>query len=594
MDPLSLVHPDDRAMVRERMVPHADNKETISVYECRLVTKDNRIIFVNIMGTLIPYEGRLAISGNLVDMTERKLAEEEERLTRKRFETLLNVSEMRDTSELELTEYVMQAACRMTESTLAFIGTMTSDESVMELISWSEQTMQNCRVATSPIHFPIEKAGIWADAVRTRKPKIVNDYVAPHPGKKGLPEGHVRITRFLSLPILDNGRVVMVAAVANKSFDYDDADVTRLMLLMQGVWANLERRRSEKALIESEQKFRDIFNNTTDAIHIHTIRDDGTPGRFTEFNDVICRILGYTKEELLTKTPLDITTEYHNPPVEKILEAQRTTGVARFETGYRRKDGMIMPVEVNTHVVTIQGTEVMLGVVRDITERKQVEESLRQTNKKLNLLSSITRHDINNQLMALEGCIQLCENAVDNPFKLQNYIEIEQKIVDTIIHQIAFTKDYEDMGIKAPTWKNVHAIIDNVTTMLPIQNICIYAGDLTLEIFADPLLDKVFYNLIDNALHYGGDQMTEIRISHRDTNGNLVIIVEDDGTGISAEEKEELFTKGFGKHTGLGLFLSREILSITGITIIETGEHGKGARFEILVPKGGYRFAGTT
>ena len=77
-------------------------------------------------------------------------------------------------------------------------------------------------------------------------------------------------------------------------------------------------------------------------------------------------------------------------------------------------------------------------------------------------------------------------------------------------------------------------------------------------------------------------------------NEDLVIIVEDDGIGISAEEKENLFPKGFGKHKGLGFFLSREILSITGIMITETGEHGKGARFEIRLPKGGYRFAGPT
>ncbi|MDO9036431.1 MAG: PAS domain S-box protein, partial [Methanoregula sp.] len=447
----------------------------------------------------------------LEDITERKKAEEEDRLTRERFETLVKVSEMRDASETELSEYVMEAACRMTGSTLAFIGTMTPDESVMDLISWSKSTMPDCMVAASPIHFPVQRAGIWADAIRTHKPKIVNDYSAPHSGKKGLPEGHVRIMRFLSLPILDNGKVVMVAAVANKPDEYDDADVTRLMLLMQGVWGNLQIRRSEEALkmseekfrdifnnandaieivelpdngppgryldlndvacrmlgytkeeilrlgpldintdyfswpfdeimrelhttghatfetehrrkdgvivpvevnshkialmgktvlisiarditerkkaeaaiLQSEQKFRDIFNNTTDAIHIHGINDDGTPGRFTEVNDVTWRMLEYTKEELLTKTPLDIATDYHNPPIEKILEEQRTTGSARFETEYRRKDGTVIPVEINTHVVNIRGIKVMLGVVRDITERKKAEALMKHFNEEL-------------------------------------------------------------------------------------------------------------------------------------------------------------------------------------------------------------------
>jgi signal transduction histidine kinase len=110
-------------------------------------------------------------------------------------------------------------------------------------------------------------------------------------------------------------------------------------------------------------------------------------------------------------------------------------------------------------------------------------------------------------------------------------------------------------------------------------------------VFADPLLEKVFYNLIDNSLHYGGEKMTTIRVTVSGGSEPLRIMYDDDGAGVSADDKKQLFTKGFGKHTGLGLFLSREILSITGISITETGEPGKGARFEITVPEGVYRFA---
>ena len=110
-----------------------------------------------------------------------------------------------------------------------------------------------------------------------------------------------------------------------------------------------------------------------------------------------------------------------------------------------------------------------------------------------------------------------------------------------------------------------------------------------VEMYADPLLQKVFYNLIDNALRYGGGKMTYIRISSHPDQENQIIVVEDDGEGISKEDKTKLFSKGFGKHTGLGLFLSREILSITGLSITENGEFGKGARFEITVPKGMFR-----
>jgi K+-sensing histidine kinase KdpD len=106
-----------------------------------------------------------------------------------------------------------------------------------------------------------------------------------------------------------------------------------------------------------------------------------------------------------------------------------------------------------------------------------------------------------------------------------------------------------------------------------------------IELYADPLIEKVFSNLIENAMRYGGKSMTAIRFSYGCNNNTCTIICEDDGNGVATDEKEKIFMYGFGKNTGLGLFLSREILNITGISIKETGEHHKGARFEIICPQ---------
>ncbi len=103
------------------------------------------------------------------------------------------------------------------------------------------------------------------------------------------------------------------------------------------------------------------------------------------------------------------------------------------------------------------------------------------------------------------------------------------------------------------------------------------------------MLPKVFSNLMDNTLRYAGDKTTvTIRAAVRE--GALIISWEDTGAGIPAEEKEKIFERGYGKNTGLGLFLAREILGITGISIREAGEEGKGARFEITVPPGAFRY----
>jgi len=231
------------------------------------------------------------------------------------------------------------------------------------------------------------------------------------------------------------------------------------------------------------------------------------------------------------------------------------------------------------------------GIAHDITKRKEVEDALRMANKKLNLLSDITWHDIRNQLTALNAYIQLSEEAVDNPAELQEYFVMEQRITGTIAHQISFAKDYETMGVKSPVWQDVSALVRNAGAALPMRNIGLDIGCSGLEVFADSLLEKVFYNLIDNSLRYGG-KITTIRFSALERDGNEVIVCEDDGDGVLAEENEKIFERGFGNNTGLGLTLSRKILSITGITITETGTPGMGARFEMTVAKGAWRMAG--
>lgn len=229
------------------------------------------------------------------------------------------------------------------------------------------------------------------------------------------------------------------------------------------------------------------------------------------------------------------------------------------------------------------GCFLMLNMVRS-------QQELKKTNTKLNLLSSVTRHDISNQLLALSGFLELSRQALGNTKRAEDLIGREERIANTIAHQIQFTGDYEMMGIKEPEWQNVGSIVRKAAAALPVQNIRVRVASQQLEIFADPLLIKVFYNLIDNSLKYGGAGLTTISVTSRESPDGLSLLYEDDGTGIPDTEKPRLFERGFGKNTGLGLFLSKEILSITGISIRETGEPGKGARFEMVLPDGAFRF----
>jgi len=252
------------------------------------------------------------------------------------------------------------------------------------------------------------------------------------------------------------------------------------------------------------------------------------------------------------------------------------------ENGVRVYDEIIAPVRVGNAINGI------IGVNIDITERKQADEAQNLATKKLKLLTSITHHDINNQILALQAYLALMEMKRLDP-AFDEYFRKTRIAAERLSAMIRFSKEYESIGMKTPGWENGRALVETAATQVPLANIRL-ENDIPAgtELFADPLIVKVFYNLMDNAVRYG-ETITKIRFSLKKSGADLVILCEDDGNGIPAEEKEKIFDRGFGKNTGLGLFLSREILSITGIKIQETGEPGKGARFEIIVPQGSFR-----
>ena len=171
---------------------------------------------------------------------------------------------------------------------------------------------------------------------------------------------------------------------------------------------------------------------------------------------------------------------------------------------------------------------------------------------------------------------------------MKKYLFRSEQVSDTIHSQILFARDYQEIGVESPQWQNIHATIQHARMSLKIPQVTVDETCSTMEIFADPLLEKVFYNLMDNTLRYAGPY-PEVKFWCRLEQDLYIITCEDNGPGISPDVKEHLFTQGFGKNTGLGLFLIREILAITDISIQETGEPGIGSRFELIVPKGAYR-----
>ncbi|OPX61762.1 MAG: sensory histidine kinase AtoS [Methanoregula sp. PtaU1.Bin006] len=225
--------------------------------------------------------------------------------------------------------------------------------------------------------------------------------------------------------------------------------------------------------------------------------------------------------------------------------------------------------------------------LHDITAQRHAEEAIRAVNSKLVLLSGITRHDILNQITALSAYLDLVRERIADP-PGSGHLETMGKILEVIRLQLEFTRDYQDLGVREPVWQNIGTVFSRAAESFAEKKIAFRYDTGTAEIYADPLIERVFYNLIDNSIRHGG-HVTEIRLSAEKADPDLLLVYEDNGTGVVPEEKEKIFLKGFGKHTGLGMFLAKEILSITGITIRENGIHGQGVRFSIRVPSGRFR-----
>ncbi|PWR72964.1 PAS domain S-box protein [Methanospirillum stamsii] len=346
-----------------------------------------------------------------------------------------------------------------------------------------------------------------------------------------------------------------------------------------------EQKKAEIALKESELQYRTIIENMQDLVYRADIS-----GNLIMISPAGVRLAGFSSADEMIGC--NISHMFYSNPGERenLLELlQKDEKVTNFPTSLVDKHGNIHQVTVSSQFYRdIHGNIIGIeGILHDVTEIKKAEEAVLLANRKLNLLTKITRHDIDNQLVALLGYLTILDESLMGSPE-HEFAEKAVSIAERISSIIQFTKQYEEIGVKSPIWQNIRKITCDASEQVHLGSVII-KNDISedIEVFADPLLVKIIYNLIENAVRYG-ETITTIRFYEEEAS-NMVLICEDDGVGVIPEEKERIFERGYGRNTGLGLALCRDILTITDISIIETGEFGRGARFEISIPSTGWR-----
>ncbi len=503
-------------------------------------TRSGRPIVVEVHGTRTMIDGEAGIIGTALDITGRKGME------RALLEQVNYVHALMDT---------IPAPVFYRDTDGVYLDCNRAFE---ELVGLSKELIQGKRIHDL---FPKELADVYQE----KDAKIV---ARPH-----LQQYEFTITDAAGVT-----HEVLFSKTAQIRADGSVAGVVGVILDIS------ERRRMEVELSEQVAYARALM----DTIPVPVFYRD-CAGVFRDCNRAFEALIDRPRDAIIGKTVHEVFSPefaafYHERDHELIADP----GIQQYEYPVPDAHGVVYDALISkTTLLSPSGTVGgIVGVIVDITERKQVEEALQLANRKLNLLSTITRHDVLNMLTAQIGLIESLRETED-PSEVPALLERMEMTADAIQQQIVFTKDYQEIGVHSPSWQNVRETIGRV--VLPGDTHTPLIGEELerVEVYADPLLERVFFNLVENSTRHGGSG--EIRIRGQDRKEGYAIVYDDDGDGVPVDMKDLIFEQGYGRNTGYGLFLAREILSITGLSIRETGVPGEGARFEILVPKGAVR-----
>ncbi|MEO1815203.1 MAG: diguanylate cyclase [Acetobacterium sp.] len=373
----------------------------------------------------------------------RKTFDKEARGDEARLLRLVDILQHPSETIQEFLDYALKQAIELTESRIGYIYHYNEERCEFVLNTWSEEVMEACHVEKRETTYQLDKTGIWGEAVRQRRPIVINDFQKENPLKKGCPKGHVPMTNFLTIPIFKHQKIVGVVGLANKETDFDENDLLNVTLLMEAVWTVTESKKAEQALAESEERFRALHNASFGGIAIH----DG--GVILECNQGLAEMFQYTREELIGMDGLLLIA----PEYRELVGNNIATGYEKsYEAFGRRKNGEIFPMRLEGRNIPYKGKIVRVVEFRDITkeketyaktieinrrlqdeiiERKYIEEALRASEEKFKAIIETSPDGI--AISTLDGIVEF---ATEKSYSMWGFASDEECIGRNIIEFI--------------------------------------------------------------------------------------------------------------------------------------------------------------
>jgi PAS domain S-box-containing protein len=380
-DALFCVHPEDVPLMRSAFL-EIFNQPELCNYECRCRHANGSWVRLDCSGrNLLDDPNVQGIIVTCHNITDRKQMEEALRLDDQRLKALLDLNQKENASFEEITDFALEEAVRLTGSQFGYLAFLDETEQTLTMHSWSRAAMAMCAMSENQTKvFNLSTAGIWAEAARHRRPIIINDYAADNSAKRGLPQGHVPMTRFLSVPVFDGKKIVALAGAANKSEDYNEADTRQLSLLMGGMWRLIQRRQNEQALWEAQQRIATLVGNLPGM----AFRCRNDYEWTMEYVSLGCADLtGYRPEDLIDNRCVAFGDLIHAEDRERVWNDVQSALAAKkaYQIVYRivAMGGAVKWVrEHGQGIYDSEGNlETLEGFISDITENKLAEEMIR-------------------------------------------------------------------------------------------------------------------------------------------------------------------------------------------------------------------------